>query len=89
MHVLVTCKYKKDWIKKQPRKSGDIIFPIISQLGLSVAMEPRVLITLPQNLMQLSPNSMMLHIKFDQDWQTGLRDILKFKSVKFSSLKGK
>ena len=30
--------------QKQPRKGGDIIFPIISQWGLSVAMETRVLI---------------------------------------------
>ena len=44
MHVLVTCKYKKDRIKKQPRKGGDIVFPIISQWGLSVAMETIVLI---------------------------------------------
>ena len=43
MHVLVTHKYKKDRIKK-PRKGGDIVFPIISQWGLSVAMETRVLI---------------------------------------------
>ena len=44
MHVVVTYKYKKDWIKKQPRKGGDTIFPIISQWGLSVAMDTRVLI---------------------------------------------
>ena len=44
MHVHITCKYKKDWKKKQQRKGGDIIFPIISQWGLSVAMETRVLI---------------------------------------------
>ena len=44
MHVLVTCKYKKDRIKKQPRKAGDTVFPIINQWGLSVAMETRVLI---------------------------------------------
>ena len=44
MHVLVTSKYKKDRIKKQPRKGGDIIFPIISQWGLPVAMETRFLI---------------------------------------------
>ena len=44
MHALVTCKYKKDRIKKQLRKDGDIIFPIISQCGISVAMETRVLI---------------------------------------------
>ena len=30
--------------QKQPRKGGDIVFPIISQWGLSVAMETRVLI---------------------------------------------
>ena len=30
--------------QKQPRKCGDIIFPIISRWGLSVAMEIRVLI---------------------------------------------
>ena len=35
---------KKGSDKKQPRKGGDIIFPIISQYGLSVAMETRVLI---------------------------------------------
>ena len=44
MHVLVTCKYKKGSDQKQPRKGGDIIFPIISQWELSVAMETRVLI---------------------------------------------
>ena len=43
MHVHVTCKYKKDQLKKM-RKGGDIVFPIISQWGLSVAMETRVLI---------------------------------------------
>ena len=30
--------------KKQQRKGGDIVFPIISQWALSVAMETRVLI---------------------------------------------
>ena len=30
--------------KKQPRKGGDIVFPIISHWGLSVAMETRVFI---------------------------------------------
>ena len=44
MHVLVTCKYKKRSDQKQQRKCGDIFFPIISQWGLSVAMETRVLI---------------------------------------------
>ena len=43
MHVLVTCKNKKDWIKNN-REKVDIVFPIISQWELSVAMETRVLI---------------------------------------------
>ena len=30
MRVHITCKYQKDRIKKQARKSGDTIFPIIS-----------------------------------------------------------
>ena len=34
----------KDLIKKQQRKGGDIVFPIISQWAISVAMETRVLI---------------------------------------------
>ena len=29
----------------------------------------------PKSLCSLSPTQMMLHIKFDQDWPTGLRDI--------------
>ena len=36
MHVLVTCKFKKDRMKKQPGKGGDIMFPIISQYVLSI-----------------------------------------------------
>ena len=42
MHVLVTCKYKKGSDQRQPIKGGDIVFPIISQWGLSVAMDTRV-----------------------------------------------
>ena len=44
MHVLVTYKYKKDLIKNNREKVEDIILPIISPWGLSVAMETRVLI---------------------------------------------
>ena len=47
MHVLVTCKYKKGSDQKQPRNGGDIVFLIISQWGLSVAMKTRVLPNLP------------------------------------------
>ena len=44
MHVLVTCKYKKDWIKNNREKVEKFFFPIVSQWELSVAMETRVLI---------------------------------------------
>ena len=44
IHIPVTCKYKKYWIKSNREKGGDTIFPIISQWELSVAMDTRVLI---------------------------------------------
>ena len=72
MHVLVTSKYKKRSDQKQPRKAGDIILPIISQWGLSVVMDTRVLI---QSAPKPYAAPMMLQIKFDQDWPTGFRDI--------------
>ena len=76
MHVLVTCKYEKDRIKS----NWDIVFSIISQWGLSVAngnqsFDP----VCPKTLCSLSPNPVMLHIKFDQDWPTGFRDIKVWK----------
>ena len=75
MHVLVTCKYKKDRIENN-REKVDVVFPIISQWGLSVAMATSVLIqSAPKTLCSLSPPLVMLHIKFDQDWPTDLRDI--------------
>ena len=36
MHVIITCKYEKNRKKKQPRKSGNTVFSIIT---LSIAME--------------------------------------------------
>ena len=36
MHAIITCKYEKDRLKKQPRKSGNTVYSIIT---LSVAME--------------------------------------------------
>ena len=44
MHVLVTCKYKKDQVKNNREKVQTSFSPIISQWGLSIAMETRVLI---------------------------------------------
>ena len=60
MHVLVTCKYKKDRIKT--RKSANIIFPIVSQWGLSVAMEQSFDPFCPKTSCSLSPIPIMLHV---------------------------
>ena len=61
--------------KKQPRKCSDIVFPIISQCGLSVAMETRVSFqSAAKTLGSLSLFPVMLHIKLYQDWPTGFRD---------------
>ena len=71
-------RYLKIWKKsdkKQQRKGGDIAFPIISQLALSVSMETSFDPICPKTLCNLSPTLMMLHTKFDQYWPTGLRDI--------------
>ena len=76
MHVLVTCKYKKDRIKNNREKVEDTIFPIKSQWRLSVAMDTRVLIKSASKRYAAFPRPpVMLHIKFDQDWPIGLRDI--------------
>ena len=64
----------------QPRKGGDIVFPIISQWELSVAMVTRVLVqSVPKPYAAFPPTPVMLHIKFDQDWPTGFRDIQVWK----------
>ena len=41
---------------------------------------------IPKTLCSFSPTPMMLHIKFDNEWQLA-SEIYKFKSVKFSSLR--
>ena len=75
MHVLITRKYKKDRIKNNREKMETSFSPIISQWGLSVAMETTVLIQSgPKTLCSFSPTPVMLHIKFDQDWPTRFRD---------------
>ena len=81
MHVLVTCKYKKDRIKNNREKVATSFSPFC-QWKLSVAMETRVFTqSAPKTLCSLTPTPVMLHIKFDQDWPTGFRDIWKFESV--------
>ena len=75
MHVLVTCNYKKDWIKRN-REKEETPFPYYKSMGAlcchgNQSLDPICLKT----LCSLSPTPIMLHIKFDQDWQIGFRDI--------------
>ena len=74
MHVLNTCKYKKDQIKSDREKVAKPFSPLC-QWGLSVAMDTSFDPIFLKTLCSLSPPPVMLHIKFDQDWPTGLRDI--------------
>ena len=66
MHVIITCKYKKDRDEKRLRKSGNTVFFIITLWELYVAMETRC---------SRSPISMMFLIKFHCDRPTDCRDI--------------
>ena len=43
--------------------------------GFLLPWKPQFWSNLPQNLCSHSPTPVMLHIKFDQDWPTGFRDI--------------
>ena len=71
MHVLVTCKYKKDPIKSNRVKVETLFPPLSVCCHGHQSFDPICLKT----LCSLSPPLVMLHIKFDQDWPTGLRDI--------------
>ena len=42
MHVIITCKYEKGLIKKQPRKCGNTVFSIIT-LSVAMATSRRIL----------------------------------------------
>ena len=80
MHVLVTCKYKKDRIKNQWDKVETSFFLIISQwvnfcCHGNQSFDP----ICPKTLCSLFPPPVMLHIKFDQGWPIGFRDIQVWK----------
>ena len=75
MHVLVTCKYNKDQIKKT-KKRWRHHFPNYKSMGAfcchgNQSFDP----ICPKSLCSLSLIPIMLHIKYDQDWPTGFRDI--------------
>ena len=57
--------------QKHPRKSGNTVFPRITLLELSVAIEV-LNRSSPKRNVAFSPTLMMLHIKFDHDRPNGL-----------------
>ena len=75
MHVLVTCKYNRDRIKSN-RERWRHHFPHYKSMGAFCCHEHQNFDPVcPKTLCSLSPHPVMLHIKFDKDWPTGLRDI--------------
>ena len=82
MHVLVTCKYKKDRIqKKKKREKMKTSFSPLCQWGLSVAMEASVLIQSAPNIMlPFSHPSDATH-KIWSRLANWLQRLVKFESV--------
>ena len=75
MHVLITCKYKKDWIKATEKRWRHH-FPHYKSMRAFCCHGHQTFKPISlKTLCSLSPPPVMLHIKFDQDWPTGLRDI--------------
>ena len=75
MHVLVTCKYKKDRIKNN-REKVENRFPHYKSVGAFCCHGKQSFNPIcPKTWHSPSPTPTMLHIKFDQDWPTGFRDI--------------
>ena len=75
MHILVTCKYKKDRLKTTEKRWRHH-FQYYKSMGSfcchgNQSFDP----ICPKILSSLSPTPRILHIKFDQDWPTGFRDI--------------
>ena len=74
MHALITCKYKKDRIKNNQEKV-ETSFSHYKSMGAfcchgNQSFDP----IFPKTLCSLSPNPLMLHMKFDQDRPTGFKD---------------
>ena len=84
MHVLVICKYKKDWIKNNWEKVETSFSPLYINGGFLLSLKPVLIQSAPKPYAAFTrtpllppppPPNDMLHIKFDQDWPTGFRDI--------------
>ena len=75
MHVLVTCKYKKDRLKTTEKRLRHR-FPHYKSMGAFCCHGHQSFYPIClKTLCSLSPPPVMLHIQFDQDWPIGLRDI--------------
>ena len=76
MPVFFTCKFEKKSDKKTTVKKWRHRFPHYKSMGAffchgNQSFDP----ICPKTLRNLSSPLMMLHIKFDQHWQNGFRDI--------------
>ena len=75
MHVLVTSKYEKDLIKSN-RENVETPFPPFKSVGVFCCHGHQCFaLNCLKTLCSLSTSPVMLHIKCDQDWPNGLRDI--------------
>ena len=79
MHVLVTCKYKKDRIKNNREKVETSFSHYKSNGGFLLPWKPEFWSNLPQNIMQLFTHPSDATHKIDQDWPTDFRDIQVWK----------
>ena len=75
MSVLIVYKFDEDLIKNKMLSIGQH-FPHYKSMGafschVNHSFDP----ICPKTLFSLSPTPMMLRIKFDEDWPTGLRYI--------------
>ena len=75
MPDLVTCKFKEDPIKNEGVRAVTTFSHCKSMGAFGCRGNQRFDPMCPKTLRSLFPTLMMLHIKFDQDWPTGLRDI--------------
>ena len=75
MPVLFTYKFEKNLIKKTTEKRWRHRFPHYKSMGAFCCHGNSFDPICPKILRNLSPTLMMLHIKFDQHWPTGLRYI--------------
>ena len=75
MHVLVTCKYKKDQVQNNREKVETSFSHYKSMGGFCCHGHQSFDPICPKTFCSLYSTRVMLHIKFDQDWPTGFRDI--------------